>query len=243
MDKLNILPMIDKSDTYNIKKDVVCNVPFKMGIVGKSQLSGKTTLACNLIMRDEYYGKDFKGENIYIISPSLETPKIKNLIKYKKIPDENLYLDYDEEELEELYDMIEENFNDKVNNNKKPVHSLILFDDIGYSGKLRNKSNGIMDKMICNGRHFLLSSMILVQKYTQLSPCFRENLTGLISYACSYNQLEFIINEHNTTKEKKIFIKEFLDATNKKHSFFFINYSNDFKQRFMENFNKFIEFS
>lgn len=242
MDNLNILPMIDKSDSYNIKKDVICDVPFKIGIVGKSQLSGKTTLACNLIMRNEYYGKDFKGDNIYIVSPSLETPKIKNMIKYKKIPDENLFLEYDEQELNELYDTIEEEFNEAVSNNKKPVHSLILFDDIGYSGKLRNKY-GVMDKIVSNGRHHLFSCMVLNQKYTQFSPCFRENLTGLISYGCSYNQLEFIINEHNTTKDKKQFIKAFLDATNKKHSFFFINYSNDFKQRFLENFNKYIEFS
>jgi len=88
MDKLNILPIIDKSDSYNIKKDIICDVPFKIAVCGRSQLSGKTTIALNLVARDEYYSKDFKGDNIYIVSPSLETPKLKKLIKYKKIPDE-----------------------------------------------------------------------------------------------------------------------------------------------------------
>jgi len=243
MESLNILPIIDKSDSYNIKKEVICDIPFKMAICGKSQLSGKTTMALNLIIRNEYYGKDFEGENIYIVSPSLETPKLKKLIKYKKIPDENLYASYEEDEMEDLYSQLEEDFYDKVNNNEKPNHSLILFDDIGYSGKLRDIKNGVMDKIASAGRHLLISTMLLVQKYTQLSPCFRENMNGLIAYGCSYNQLEFIINEHNTSKNKKKFIEAFLDATNKKHSFFFINYSNDFQKRYMENFNKYIDLS
>ena len=243
MENLNILPIIDKSDSYNIKKEVICDIPFKMAICGKSQLSGKTTMALNLIIRNEYYGKDFEGENIYIVSPSLETPKLKKLIKYKKIPDENLYASYEEDEMEDLYSQLEEDFYDKVNNNEKPNHSLILFDDIGYSGKLRDIKNGVMDKIASAGRHLLISTMLLVQKYTQLSPCFRENMNGLIAYGCSYNQLEFIINEHNTSKNKKKFIEAFLDATNKKHSFFFINYSNDFQKRYMENFNKYIDLS
>jgi len=146
--------------------------------------------------------------------------------------------------MEELYSQLEEDFNDKVNNNEKPQHSLILFDDIAYSGKLSDKKNGIMDKFACNGRHFLISTMLLVQKYaSQLSTCYRENMTGLIAFSCSYKQLEFIINEHNTCKNKKKFIEAFLDATNKKHSFFFINYSNDFEKRYMENFNKYIDLS
>jgi len=240
-EKLKIIPMIDKSDSYSIKKDNLFDLPLKLAIIGKSHLSGKTTVLCSLLCFNNGYNKDFAGKNIYIVSPSINTIKMKNLIKYKQIPEDNLFNEYDEEILMELYDTLKKQYLEDVEENKKPSQKLIIFDDVGYSGNLRKINNGFIDLLACNGRHFLINSIVLVQKYTQLSNCYREALTGLICFSCSYNQLEFIVNEHNTSSRKKIFIKEFQKATKEKHSFFTINYSNDYDKRYMKNFDEYIK--
>ena len=85
-----------------------------------------------------------------------------------------------------------------------------------------------------NGRHLNISSLLLLQSYGQIAPDARKNLTGLILFSLSAKGLEQIIEEHNYLKNKKEFIRAFRKATNKKHSFFVINYSNDFKGRYLD---------
>ena len=125
-DKLKILPAIDKSDSYRVKKDILADLPMRLAIIGKSDLSGKTTILLNLF-RDEFYGKDFKGGDIYIVSPSAHSDtKLKNLIKFKKIPDENVMTDYDEEKLTALYEYLRELYNEDVINNRKPKQKIVI---------------------------------------------------------------------------------------------------------------------
>ena len=47
-------------------------------------------------------------------------------------------------------------------------------------------------------------------------------------------QEEFYVLANHHIKNKKEFIRAFRKATNKKHSFFVINYSNDFKGRYLD---------
>ena len=84
-----MLKVKDKSDKHHITKDHIWSVPFRLAITGKSMISGKTNLLVNLLAR--FYDDTFEGEQIYIVSPSLNTYKIKMLVKYKKIPDSNLF--------------------------------------------------------------------------------------------------------------------------------------------------------
>ena len=37
-------------------------MPFRLAVVGKSFLSGKTTFICNLLLREKFYRKKFLGE-------------------------------------------------------------------------------------------------------------------------------------------------------------------------------------
>ena len=78
---LEIYKVIDKADSYYTKKDLIFDLPLRIGIIGASQRSGKSSVIVNLVCRDEFYNKDFKGENIYIISPSIENDlKLKKMI-------------------------------------------------------------------------------------------------------------------------------------------------------------------
>ena len=228
MKKINILKVRDDAEKYYTKKTQIFDLPMKLAIIGASQRSGKTNWIINALGRDKLYGKDFKPENIYIFSPSLKSNKWVRFIEAKEIPEENLFSELNEGELEELYEDIEDQYNEAVDDRKKPPNKIVIFDDLGFGGALRGKSKfSIIDKLVMNGRHFMLSSAFLVQSYKQLTPDVRGNLSGLVVFNLSTRELESIINEHNYLSSSKEFMKMFRKTTKKKHSMFIINYSND----------------
>ena len=107
--KYKIHPVIDGAENYYTKKDKIFDLPCRLLLSGKSQFSGKSCYITNICIKPEFYGNDFEGDNIYIVSKSLNTDeKLKILIKCKSVPEENLFHDFDEEVLMELYKNIEE---------------------------------------------------------------------------------------------------------------------------------------
>lgn len=239
--ELSMYKAKDKADTYYTKKEHIFDLPCRLLIVGASQRSGKSNCVLNMIVRSEFYGNDFNGDDIFIVSGSLENDeKLKNLVKVKEIPEENLMLEYDEEILTELYDMLKEEYNQAIENKEKPKNKLIVFDDMSYDGSLKAKSHGIINKMYMNGRHINLSTIITSQKYGSDIPTgIRENANGLILFKCSNKQLDLIESDHNYLLNKKDFQKMFRDATDEKHTFFVVNYTNDKNSMYQDcNFDK-----
>ena len=228
MKKITILKVKDDAEKFYSKKSQIFDLPMKLAIVGASQRSGKTNWIINALGRDKLYGKDFEPENIYIFSPSLNSNKWQRFVEAKGVPEENLFSSLNEDELEVLYEDVEDEYNDAVQNRRKPQNKIIIMDDLGFGGSLRGKSKfGILDKMVMNGRHFMLSSAFLVQSYKQLSPDVRGNLSGLVVFNLSTRELESIVHEHNYLENSKAFMKMFRNTTKKKYSNFIINYSND----------------
>ena len=80
MRKIKILKVKDDAEKYYTKKKQIFDLPFKIAIIGASQRSGKTNWIINAVGRNKLYGKDFKPENIYIFSPSLNSSKWKKFI-------------------------------------------------------------------------------------------------------------------------------------------------------------------
>jgi hypothetical protein len=177
---------------------------------------------------------DFKGDNIYIISPStnLDT-KWQNIIRDKKIPEVNIIKVFDEEVLDTLYQSLDERFHEALDEGRQPEHSLIIFDDMSFSGDLKSHSHGGVARLFCNGRHLLISTIVTAQKYTDILTTARENATGLILYDCSQKQLETIFYDHGLS-DKKEFLKMFRTATKEPHTFMAINYSNPRERRFLD---------
>lgn len=228
MKKIEILKVKDDAEKYYVSKKQVFDLPMKLAVIGASQRSGKTNWIINALGRDEFYGKDFKPENIYLFGPSLNSSKWKKFIEAKEIPPENLFSELNEDVLESLYEDVEEEYNDAIENKKIPPNKIIVFDDLGFGGAMRGRSKfGIVDKLVMNGRHFNLSSVFLIQSYKQISPDVRGNLSGLVVFNLSTRELESIVNEHNYLSSSKEFMKMFRKTTKKKHSTFIINYSND----------------
>ena len=235
MKKIEILKVKDDAERYYTKKKQIFDLPMKLAIIGASQRSGKTNWIINALGRDKLYGKDFKPENIYIFSPSLNSNKWVRFIEAKEIPEENLFSELDEGELEALYEDVESEYYEAIDDKKRPANKIVIFDDLGFGGALRGKSKfSIIDKLVMNGRHFNLSSAFLVQSYKQLTPDVRGNISGLVVFNLSTRELESIVHEHNYLESSKAFMKMFRATTKKKHSNFIINYSNDPDKLYMD---------
>lgn len=232
---LSIYKVKDEAETYYTKKDIIFDIPFRLLIVGKSQLSGKSNILVNLLLRDEFYNKDFDGENIFLVSPSITNDeKLKKIIKVKEIPEENLFLEYDEDVLKQLYQMLQDEYEEAKANGEKPQNKLIIFDDMSYNGALKSKQHGIINKIMSNGRHINLSSIQTSQKYSDLLTSSRENANGAIFFNCSNKQLELIEADHNYLGSKKEFMNMFRNVMNEKHSFLVVNYTNPKEQRYLD---------
>ena len=243
MSKFSTLKMVDRAENYRVPKGDFFDLPLRLLIIGKSQLSGKTNCLGNLLLRpydsNDTAGKncylhDFPGRNIYIICPSTSyDSKWQTIINTKQIPDTNIYNGYDEEEVNALYDRLAKDFQNSVDAGRKPEHTLVIMDDISWNGDLKSKIHGAVSKFACNGRHLLISTIMLSQKYTDVLTTVRENCTGMILFACSNKQAELIYSDVGMT-DKKVFMQCFRKATAVPHSFMVVNFSNPHDRRFMD---------
>ena len=175
-----VFKMKDISDNFTIKKDDIPSLPMRMLAIGRTGC-GKSSIALgNLLLRDEFYRKDFLPENIFIFSGSLSGDiKLRTIIDNLDIPSSNLFDTYDQESANDIYDMLVENFNEKINDKMKPEHSLIIFDDLGFTNLQKtNKKNNILDKILCNGRNFLISTINYLDNRNAFFELVRKNTIG-----------------------------------------------------------------
>lgn len=226
-----IYKMKDKSDSFTIKKKEIFNLPMRLLILGKTGC-GKSGLLGNLLLRKEFYRDDILPENIFIFSGSVRGDmKLQQIIESLDIPSTNIYDTYDEEAAHIIYDMLVDNFNEAVREKVKPEHSLFIFDDLGFSNLQRqNKKNDIMNRILSNGRKYLISTCTLNQRVTQLSRNCREQVSGAIIHSCSNKDLDLIESDFNYLKGKNCrerFREMFRNHTSESpHDFIVINFSN-----------------
>ena len=219
-----VLKVNDVSDSFHIKHKIF-DLPFRLLLNSKSQIGmGKTTLILNLLLNPEMgYSKYFKGDNIYIVSNNKLDNKLKMLAEYKEIPESNI-MSYDEGTLMALYDQLEEDFlQDKAEGEFH--HRLIIMDDVGYSGSLKNKQSGVISKLISNGRHLGLSQIYTTQRFTMCSSTMKSNVTAACFGNTSMAELEQIAESFNYLNSKKDFIKLFRKYTDEPRSFLCVNFS------------------
>ena len=232
-----IFKMKDENEKFHKKKGYLFDMPFRIAVIGRSQLSGKTNVIGNMLLQNDerLYKSEFEGYNIYIFSPSAKTDsKLKTIITEKDIPSENVFLDFDEDNIEALYELLKDDYNDKILKKERPEPKLFYFDDMSASGDLKKRMNGIIAKIACNGRHIGLNSLFTAQKYSDLPTVVRENLSGGIFFSGTDRQLEMISDDHNLF-DKKQFKTMYRTVTNEPHSFLVVNYSNATEDRYMNN--------
>jgi hypothetical protein len=226
--KIQLKRFRDKTDKFVVKKsNGMFDLPARVMICGSSG-SGKTQMLLSLLLSDDAYLNDFKGENIYIWSPMINDAKLEYLIEKKKIPSLNIFTEYDENLLSQLYDTLCEQTETEKQVDEMPTQKLIVFDDVGFSGGMASKkqSNNIISKLMCNSRKHSISVFSVLQDYFQMNKTSRINLTGVILFNCNNRALEQVEIEHNYLKDKNTFKDMVRNNLNEKHDFVVINYSN-----------------
>tara|TARA_R110000782_G_scaffold257223_1_gene346477 strand:- start:330 stop:1043 length:714 start_codon:yes stop_codon:yes gene_type:complete len=218
--------MKDISDNFTIKKDDIPSLPMRMLAIGRTGC-GKSSIALgNLLLRDEFYRNDFLPENIFVFSGSLSGDiKLRTIIDNLDIPSSNLFDTYDQESANDIYDMLVENFNEKINDKLKPEHSLIIFDDLGFTNLQKtNKKNNILDKILCNGRKFLISTITLNQKLTQLNTNAREQCSAVMLWKSTKRQQDLAESSFNYLQNRNAFFDLVRKNTMDQHQFLVMDF-------------------
>lgn len=241
MSKVKIYQVRDESDNFVIKNKRLPDCPHRGIIVGASG-SGKTSFLVSLYAHPDNLGKVFKGENIFIISGSLkEDIKLQKMIKFMEIPPENVHNRFSEEWLQTVYDMIKEDFNEAVEEKKKPEQTLIILDDVSFSGSLKDKESGIVSELACNSRKVCCSFVCTAQKYSQISTCVRNNANFGAFWNTTLKELDLIQLDWDYGTDKRNFIKKFREATKDKHSTFIVRKDKPRDEWYTSDFNNTIE--
>tara|TARA_R110000796_G_scaffold6749_1_gene23625 strand:- start:416 stop:1165 length:750 start_codon:yes stop_codon:yes gene_type:complete len=231
MKKFKIDKMLDKSDNYTTEKDDnLFNLPMRLLMIAKTGDSKSTTLG-NLLLKKEGYRTDFTPDKIFVFSASVKgDEKLKIMIEELDIPEENIFNDYDDEVLSVIYDMLVEDYCENIDEGitkPKLLNSLIIFDDLAFNDSMKAQAKeSMIKKLFMNGRKYLLSCIVISQKYSSLGTTLRENASGLIIGKASNKQVDLIEADHNYLKGgKKIFKDMFRDTTETPFSKLIINFS------------------
>jgi hypothetical protein len=224
--KYEILKVNDETDSYYTKKKDIFDLPARILIVGKSFLSGKSTIILNLLLREKFYKNDFEGDNIFIVSNNAMDNKMRILKKEKDVDGGN-FMEFSEANINAIYEEVEERALDAINNGEKPPNSLIVIDDVAFSGGLKEKINGTLSRIFCNGRHINLSIIVTGQKHSQLSTTMRTNCSGAVLFNNSMNEVEAMAQDFNYLDNKKDFISLFRKTTKGRNKFMVVNFSED----------------
>jgi len=227
MKDYTILKVNDHTDSYYTKKPDIFDLPFRALIIGKSFLSGKSTVILNMLLRDKFYKDDFEGDNIFIVSNNAMDNKMRILKKEKDV-DAGNFMQFSEANLEAVYEEVEERALEAINNGEKPPNSLIVIDDVAFSGGLKeSERKGTLSRIFCNGRHINLSIIVTAQKYSQLSTTMRSNCSGAILFSNSMHEVEAMSMDMNYLETKREFVRMFRQTTKGKNKFLVVNFSED----------------
>lgn len=218
--------MKDKSDNFTIKKtNGVFSLPARILGIGKTGCGKSSICLGNFLLLPEFYRHDFLPENIFIFSGSLHGDlKLQTIIEQLEIPSENCFDNFDEDIGHTIYDMIVDNFNEAIENNTRPDHSLIIFDDLGFTNRMnKNKKDSILDRLFSNGRKYCCSTLCLGQRITQFNSNMREQASGIVLFKASKKQKELIEADFNYLPSKKQFMDMLTCHTEGKNDYMVID--------------------
>ena len=204
--------------------------PFRMTIVAPT-MSGKSNFIKNILLNDHLGYKKYFRE-IYIWCGSIDDCNdLKDWIKEdRKLKDKcNIYNTFNEDEIKQLYDDIE---NDPLG------AVLFIFDDL-ITANISTKYNmNIIDSCYVKGRHINLSIIITSQRYMYLKQNVRSsNLSQLVLFnGCNKTDLEMIVKEHANHLSKNSMEKLLNDYVVEvpRYTFFIIDYARPTEKRFLD---------
>lgn len=190
-------------------------------LIGKPK-SGKTSLLYSLL----------KGplkkvwHNVIVFQPFSSQKSMKDNI-FEKLPDENKFDELTYENLESVYERLE--------NEDKKFNNCIIFDDMGAYLK-DNEVFKLFKKLVMNRRHIRTSIYFLCQTYLSVPRDIRKLFTNIFLFKCSFEENELIMKECFLTKKK--YLNNIMEIVfNEPFKWLFINVDS---QRLFDGFNELI---
>lgn len=213
--------VIDKSDSFVVAKGLLDDLPLRQIVVGPSGCS-KTTYLVNFFCRKSpFYRNNFYGDNIHIFSPAENDAKLALIIKDKEIPPENIHKKYDDEKLHEIYNDMVAEYKKRVDAGKKPYNTIVLLDDLSFTGEYRSKHNNAIDLFMCNARKHSGSILLSAQAWVQCSTIQRKNISSAMLYQMPASQLDLVERDINIYCTPSKFKQLFRDNVKSKYDFIY----------------------
>jgi ABC-type branched-subunit amino acid transport system ATPase component len=188
--KMNCDECIDeKLLQYPMVADVWSHTSFNI-IVGKMG-SGKTSLMTNLVKN--VFKKCFA--KIYIFIPESSRKSIDNDIFGRNLPEDQIFDELTEENLEYVYNRLQEN-------TEEGDYSLLIIDD--FQVQLKDiRIVAILDRIITKMRHLRCTVFLLNQNYNKLVKNLRLIVSNIILFNVGKSSLDFIFDETIQLDKKK----------------------------------------
>lgn len=210
----------DKLDDYEVTK-LMNKHNFSL-FLGKAG-SGKSTLLISMLQTPSLFKRIY--HTIILFCPPNSRASINNDFWGDNLPEECIYDELNLENLQEAYDIAEEN----AHNGLK---TLIVLDDV--QKYLKGECEKTLLHMVNNRRHASLSIWLACQTYNSIPRQVRQGLTDLFIFKINKTEMNNIFNEQIELHADKF--NDILAILFKKpHEFFYIN-SNS--QRIFQNFNE-----
>jgi len=178
--------------------------------------SGKTSMLISMLSqkgKEKIYNKVF--DFVYVIMPTQSRNSLKKNI-FEKHAQDRLFDELTLENLQKIYDAIEEN-----SLNKKT--SLVIYDDVGASLK-NNDIQNLLKKMSFNRRHLKLVQIFLIQSWISIPLTIRKLFSNLIVFKPNKIEWEKVVEE--TIEQEKDIALGLLDLYKNPHDYLFINITN-----------------
>ena len=178
--EFKVVPPKKSSENKYPVDELLIPLNFRVLISGSSA-SGKGVCLANILSNKFPYRDIFKN-NIFLFSTTyaLGDPSLAEL----DIPEENCFDRLDEEILSQILEEQKLNILEFSKNNVPPL--LMIFDDILTT--ISKKRNAVINEIYYSGRHYMISSIILVQQYKAIQRPIRTNCTSLILFAAENNK-------------------------------------------------------
>ena len=188
--KMNFDECIDeKLLQYPMVADVWSHTSFNI-IVGKMG-QGKSSLMVNLVKN--VFKKCFA--KIYIFIPESSRKSIDKDIFGRHLPEDQLFDELTEENLEYVYDRLQENSEDLD-------FSLLIIDD--FQVQLKDiRIVAILERIITKMRHLRCTVFLLNQNYVKLVKNLRLLVSNIILFNVGKSALDFIFDETIQLDKKK----------------------------------------
>lgn len=189
------------------KRFIACSI----GVPG----SGKTSLLISLLTTPNKFKKVF--HKIYVFMPSTSRDSMKNNI-FNELPQEQLFEGVDFDNLNYVYNQL-------LENKKKGLLSLLIFDDVQMYLKDKEVELNVLH-IGANSRHLKASMWFCVQNYNKIPQNLRKIYTDLFLFDISKVEYDKIFDE-NIELEKSDWldvIRKFRDIRKEQtHSFIYIH--------------------